>query len=50
MLSHLRPDHGLDPAEAARAARLAQTVLRHMGPLDQVIASSWNGCRRPRCA
>jgi 16S rRNA (cytosine967-C5)-methyltransferase len=37
MLSHLRPDHGLDPAEAARAARLAQTVLRHMGPLDQVI-------------
>ena len=38
MLSHLRPDQGLDPAEAARAARLAQTVLRHMGPLDQIIA------------
>jgi 16S rRNA (cytosine967-C5)-methyltransferase len=38
MLSHLRPDPGLTPAEAARAARLAQTVLRHMGPLDQVIA------------
>jgi 16S rRNA (cytosine967-C5)-methyltransferase len=38
MLSHLGPDPGLDPAEAARAARLAQTVLRHMGPLDKVIA------------
>jgi 16S rRNA (cytosine967-C5)-methyltransferase len=39
MLSHLKPDPGLDPAEAARASRLAQTVLRHMGPLDQIIAN-----------
>jgi 16S rRNA (cytosine967-C5)-methyltransferase len=39
MLSHLGPDPGLEPAEAARASRLAQTVLRHMGPLDQIIAS-----------
>jgi 16S rRNA (cytosine967-C5)-methyltransferase len=38
MLTHLKPDPGLDPAEAARAARLVQTVLRHMGPLDRVIA------------
>jgi 16S rRNA (cytosine967-C5)-methyltransferase len=38
MLSHLKPDPGLEPAEAARASRLVQTVLRHMGPLDQVIA------------
>ncbi len=38
MVSHLRPEAGLDPADAARAARLAQTVLRHMGPLDRVIA------------
>jgi 16S rRNA (cytosine967-C5)-methyltransferase len=38
MLSHLGPDTGLDPSETARAARLAQTVLRHMGPLDQIIA------------
>lgn len=38
MLSHVPPDPGLDPAEAARALRLAQTVLRHMGPLDRLIA------------
>jgi 16S rRNA (cytosine967-C5)-methyltransferase len=38
MLSHLGPESGLDPAEAARATRLVQTVLRHMGPLDKVIA------------
>jgi 16S rRNA (cytosine967-C5)-methyltransferase len=39
MLSHLKPDPGLEPAEAARASRLAQTVLRHMEALDQIIAS-----------
>jgi 16S rRNA (cytosine967-C5)-methyltransferase len=38
MLSHLRPEGGLDPAESARAGRLADMVLRHMGPLDSVIA------------
>jgi 16S rRNA (cytosine967-C5)-methyltransferase len=38
MLTHLKPDPGLEPAEAARASRLVQTVLRHMGPLDQIIA------------
>ncbi|MDG4650548.1 RsmB/NOP family class I SAM-dependent RNA methyltransferase [Roseibacterium sp. SDUM158017] len=38
MLGHLSDDTGLDPAEAARATRLADTVLRHLEPLDTVIA------------
>ena len=37
MLAHLPAEAGLSPPEAARAARLADTVLRHVGPLDTVI-------------
>jgi 16S rRNA (cytosine967-C5)-methyltransferase len=37
MLSHLPRDTGLDPAEAARAGRLTDMVLRHLVPLDDVI-------------
>ncbi|MGP1356094.1 transcription antitermination factor NusB, partial [Roseicyclus sp.] len=39
MLSHAPAGAGLDPAEAARAGRLADIVLRHLGPLDRVIAA-----------
>jgi 16S rRNA (cytosine967-C5)-methyltransferase len=39
MLSHAPAGAGLEPAEAARAGRLADMVLRHLGPLDQVIAA-----------
>ncbi len=38
MLAHFKPEKSLNPGQAARAARLTQTVLRHMGPLDQIIA------------
>jgi 16S rRNA (cytosine967-C5)-methyltransferase len=38
MQSHLSRETGLAPAEAARAGRLAETVLRHLAPLDKVIA------------
>ncbi|MFW5641490.1 MAG: transcription antitermination factor NusB, partial [Roseicyclus sp.] len=38
MLSQIPPEAGLSPADAARAGRLAQAVLRHTGPLDRVIA------------
>lgn len=37
-LADIPVDHGLDPAEAARASRLAAMVLRHVDPLDTVIA------------
>jgi 16S rRNA (cytosine967-C5)-methyltransferase len=37
MLAQIPPEAGLAPADAARAGRLAQMVLRHMGPLDRVI-------------
>jgi 16S rRNA (cytosine967-C5)-methyltransferase len=38
MLSHLPQDAGLTPPEAARATRLTTMVLRHVEPLDTVIA------------
>ncbi len=38
MLAHLSDEGGLDPAEAARARRLADMVLRHLAPLDAIIA------------
>ncbi|WP_038650887.1 RsmB/NOP family class I SAM-dependent RNA methyltransferase [Roseicyclus elongatus] len=38
MLAHLPQDPGLTPPEAARATRLSLMVLRHLEPLDAVIA------------
>lgn len=39
MLAHFTPDPALGPADAARAQRLALTVLRHLQPVDAVLAS-----------
>ncbi|NKX45543.1 RsmB/NOP family class I SAM-dependent RNA methyltransferase [Roseicyclus persicicus] len=38
MLAHLPADPRLSPGDAARAARLASLTLRHVQPLDAVIA------------
>jgi len=38
MLAHLREDRRLSAADQARAARLTGLVLRHLGPLDAVLA------------
>lgn len=37
MLAHFTLTAGLPPAEAARAQRLAATVLRHLQPIDAVL-------------
>ncbi|MBF9032902.1 methyltransferase domain-containing protein [Rhodobacterales bacterium HKCCE2091] len=38
MLPVIAPRDGLTPAEAARAGRLALTVLRHLGRIDAILA------------
>ncbi len=39
MLAHLTEDQRLRPEDRARGMRLAAMVLRHLGPIDQVLAA-----------
>ncbi|MBF9029574.1 methyltransferase domain-containing protein [Rhodobacterales bacterium HKCCE3408] len=38
MLGAIEPRDGLSPGEAARARRLALIILRHMEPIDEILA------------
>lgn len=45
MLAHVPESHRLAPEDRARASRLASTVLRHLGRIDQLLAPYFE--RRP---